>query len=109
MWRNPDEIAGNGVDNDENGFNFVTKYGEIIPGDHGALVAGIIAAANNNGIGVSGIAGGNGSGNGVRIMSAQTFRWASSVSAGSAYVYAADNGVVIAQGSWRYSVAGIQK
>ncbi len=111
MWRNSDEISGNGLDNDNNGyiddvhgFNFVTKSGDIVPGDHGTLVAGIIAAVNNNGIGVSSIAGGNGSGNGVRIMSAQTFRGAASSSAGPAYVYAADNGAVIAQSSWGYSV-----
>lgn len=115
MWRNSAEIAGDGIDNDGNGyiddihgFNFVTKTGDIIPGDHGTLVAGIIAAVNNNSVGVSGIAGGNGSGNGVRIMSAQTFRGAASASAGPAYVYAADNGAVIAQSSWGYSVPGIQ-
>lgn len=111
MWHNPNEIGGNGVDDDGNGyiddiygFNFVTKSGDIIPGDHGTLVAGVIAAVNNNGIGISSIAGGNGSGNGVKIMSAQTFREASSVSAGPAYVFAADNGAVIAQSSWGYSV-----
>ena len=62
---------GNGYVDDINGYNFAenkgrpaAKYGA----DHGTHIAGTIAAVNNNGIGVAGVAGGNGSGNGVRII-----------------------------------------
>ena len=41
----------------------------IVPGDHGTHVAGIIGAVNNNEIGVSGVAGGEDGKGGVRILS----------------------------------------
>lgn len=116
MWVNAGEIARNGKDDDGNGFvddvygfNHYTQ-GEISwneQGDsgHGTHVAGTIAAVNNNGKGVCGIAGGDGSGNGVRIMSSQMFsgktKGTAAVSA-RAFKYAADNGAVIAQCSWGY-------
>ena len=63
MWVNPGEIAGNGRDDDANGYvddvygwNFI--YGNNNPMDdhgHGTHVAGTIAASGNNGIGVTGI------------------------------------------------------
>ena len=40
---------------------------------HGTHVAGTIAAMNNNGIGVCGIAGGDRTNSGVKIMSYQVF------------------------------------
>ena len=83
MWVNEGEYGGlEGVDDDDNGYiddihgyNFVTN-GTIScsrPGDsgHGHHIAGTIAAVNNNGKGVCGIAGGSGKGDGVRIMSVQ--------------------------------------
>ena len=118
MWVNSGEIANNGIDDDHNGYiddvhgwNHQTKDGKISwdkPGDdgHGTHVAGTVAAVNNNGKGVCGVAGGDGSGNGVRIMSSQLFsgntKGTAEVSA-KAFKYAADNGAVIAQCSWGYN------
>ncbi|WP_421918755.1 fibronectin type III domain-containing protein [Marinifilum sp.] len=108
MWVNQGEIPGNGIDDDNNGYvddiygyNFGDDTGEIYVGDHGTHVAGTIAAVNNNGIGVSGVAGGSGNMDGVKIMSCNVF----AESAGGfaeAYTYAADNGAVISQNSWTY-------
>jgi subtilisin family serine protease len=110
IWVNADEIAGNGIDDDHNGYiddingyNFQKNIGAVDAEDHGTHVAGTIAAINNNGIGVSGIAGGNGSGNGVKIMSLQIMGGAPIE---KSYVYAANNGSVISQNSWGYTSPG---
>ena len=120
MWCNPGETTqgakadgdGNGYDGDLHGYNFVEESGNITWSDandsgHGTHVAGTIAAANNNGIGVSGVAGGDGTPNsGVKIMSCQIFSGQNSVTlAGEARAikYAADNGAVILQCSWGYN------
>jgi subtilisin family serine protease len=72
-------------------------------------VAGTIAAVNNNGEGVCGVAGGNGTpGTGVRIMSCQVIDGMYSVTLAQearAFKYAADNGAVIVQCSWGYNSA----
>lgn len=94
-----EDLAGNiwpGV-----GYNFVSGGG-IVPEDHATHVAGTIAAVSNNGIGVAGIAGGNGSGNGVRLMSCQMLQGETSVSGGQAIAWGADRGAVISQNSWQY-------
>ena len=118
MWVNTGEIAGNGIDDDNNGYvddihgwNFLSteKYPKVIswnePGDvsHGTHVAGTVAAVNNNGLGVSGVAGGTGNGDGCRIMSCQVFSGSSSATAGAraqAYRYAAEMGASILQCSF---------
>ena len=117
MWVNEDEIwkshednDGNGYAGDVHGYNFVGKSGVITVSNkydsgHGSHVAGVIAATNNNGLGISSIAGGNASQPGVKIMSCQIF---SGMYAGTvleevrAIKYAADNGAVILQCSWGY-------
>ncbi len=74
----------------------------ITPDDHGTHVAGTIAAVSNNGVGVSGIAGGdyrNGK-PGVKIMSCQIFKGNSSGNAPAAIKWGADHGAVISQNSW---------
>jgi subtilisin family serine protease len=107
MWINTGEIAGNGSDDDNNGYvddvngyNFGDGQGTITQDDHGTHVSGTIAAETNNGIGVSGIAGGTGSNDGVRIMSCQVFGSSSQGGFAEAFVYAADMGAHISQNSW---------
>ena len=85
------------------GWNFINNSSVVTAENHGTHVAGTIAAVSNNGIGVAGIAGGNGSGNGVRLMSCQIFdNNDGNGNAAAAIIYAADNGAVICQNSWGY-------
>ena len=110
IWKSHEDNDGNGYAGDYHGYNFVNDNGVISVDTksdtgHGSHVAGVIAAVNNNGTGISSIAGGNGSEPGVRIMSCQIF---SGAYAGTvldevrAIKYAADNGAVILQCSWGY-------
>ncbi len=118
IWVNEAELNGqSGVDDDGNGykddiygFNFTTMKGTITwnkssDTGHGSHVAGIIAAENNNGIGICGIAGGSGKNDGVKLMSVQIFNGDSGASTSNlvrAFQYAADNGAHISQNSWGY-------
>lgn len=86
------------------GFNFVTTSPTITPGNHGTHVAGTVAANTNNATGVSGVAGGSGIGDGVKLMSCQVFTATSSGGFENAPVWAADNGAAISQNSWGYTV-----
>jgi subtilisin family serine protease len=80
-WTNPGEIPGNGIDDDHDGYvddvhgwDFVGENAgaptedndptdsNVISGGHGVHTAGIIGAAGDNGVGVSGVA------RNVRIM-----------------------------------------
>lgn len=64
MWRNPGEIAGNGVDDDHNGviddvygYNAITGSGSPLDDNgHGTHVSGTIGASSDNAVGVAGIA-----------------------------------------------------
>ncbi len=89
------------------GFNFVDNNANVVPGNHGTHVAGTVAAVSNNGVGVAGVAGGSGDGDGVRLMSAQVFRGNTSGGFNLAPVWAADNGAAISQNSWGYTSPGI--
>ena len=63
LWRNPDEIPGNGVDDDGNGFVDDVHGYDFVNGDsdpdddhgHGSHCAGTIGAVGNNGVGVAGV------------------------------------------------------
>ncbi|MDE5611624.1 MAG: S8 family serine peptidase [Odoribacter sp.] len=127
MWVNEAELNGqDGVDDDNNGYvddiygwNFVTARNVAGPGvdsirgngaitqyEHGTHCAGTISAVNGNGIGISGIAGGSGNGDGVRLMSCQIFHTnpetgeSEGTTDPNMYVYAADMGAVISSNSW---------
>lgn len=132
MWTNTAELNGaEGVDDDGNGYvddiyglNTIELNGNIswnnrrydsegnYTGDvgHGTHVAGIIAAVNNNGEGISSIAGGSGNGDGVRIMSVQMFQeslGADNTRIAAGIEYAADMGAAILQCSWGQPVSWI--
>ncbi len=116
VWVNEAELNGEpGVDDDGNdyvddvyGWNFVYDSNDIYPHQHGTHVAGTVGATNNNGIGVSGVAGGSDGHGGVTMMVCQVFDSRSSLNAdfGSALVYAADMGASIAQCSWGWDQSG---
>ena len=106
MWVNEIEANGQpGVDDDGNGYvddiHGLNLSGQQPFDNHGTHVAGTIAAVNNNGIGVCGIAGGNGVDSGVRIMSiGYLFAVNTYDDVARGYVYAADNGAIISSNSW---------
>lgn len=107
MWSDPD-VPGS------HGYNFFLNTPTVEPDFHGTHVAGTIAARNNNGIGVSGVAGGNGDpDSGVRIMSLQIFKKTNHIAdsqtagyegIGNAFKFAAEHGAVIANCSWGFSL-----
>ncbi len=110
-YNHPD-LAGNmwsGI-----GRNFVesrTGTNNVTAEEHGTHVAGTVAAVSNNGIGISGIAGGTGSGNGAKIMSCQIFSTddqADDSGTANAIAFGAENGAVISQNSWGYDYKGIK-
>lgn len=117
MWVNTDNPSKNGLhgynfwnqsaDLDWKSYDYDPNYGYEYA-DHGSHVAGVIAAVNNNGIGVGGIAGGR-NGNGVKLMSCQIMGYSSknvdqSYADSKAFEYALKHGAVIAQNSWGWGV-----
>ena len=113
LWTNPGEIAGNGIDDDDDGYvddvhgwDFVGD--DNLPNDdfgHGTHVAGTLAAVGNNGIGVVGVAYSS------RIMPLRVLD-----GSGQGYVsdavraidYATRHGVRISNNSWGYTGAASQ-
>jgi len=64
MWVNPGEVAGDGIDNDGNGYiddrhgiNAILNTGDPLDDNgHGTHCAGIIGGRGNNGVGITGVA-----------------------------------------------------
>jgi hypothetical protein len=109
VWTNPGEVAGNGLDDDGNGYvddvhgwNFGNDTSDptgFLPdnGTHGTHTAGIVCAATNNATGVAG-ASWNSKFMPVCVSSPTTDR---SIAFGyQGIVYAADNGADIVNCSW---------
>lgn len=117
IWINREEIPGDGIDNDGNGYiddvygvNVVKKVSAdvnwnkpIDKGWHGTFCAGIIAARTSNGKGISGIAGGWGDVPGVKVMCCQILASGNefaNADTPAAFYYAANQGAVISSNSW---------
>ncbi len=122
IWNNTDEIAGNHVDDDGNGFvddvrgwDFVDTSASVYPGEdgkvrdndpmdfhgHGTHCAGIASAVGNNGLGVCGVTWN------CKIMAVRAGYKGSDGNgylelddAAAAIIYAADNGADIISCSW---------
>lgn len=115
IWTNPNEIANNGIDDDNNGmiddirgwdFGGLTGVPDNDPmedrPDHGTLVAGCAAAVTDNGVGISGI------GYNSTIMPVKTSQDNIRTDTGKALIsygyqgilYAAENGASVINCSW---------
>lgn len=107
----PDHEDLKGQVDSENSYNFYQQTKSYTPGDHGTHVGGTIAAINNNGIGVCGIAGGDAAAgiSGVRLLSCAIFDPDNAYGSGdgaAAIRWAADHGAVICNNSWGYDFEG---
>ncbi|MEK4501848.1 S8 family peptidase [Bacillus sp. FSL R12-0069] len=106
IWKNPDEIPGDGIDNDNNGYiddiygwDFVNNNNSVYDGaedSHGTHVAGTIAAEKNNTIGVVGVA------PQVKVMSLKFLgtNGGTISNAIRAIEYAKNKGIKITNNSW---------
>ncbi len=105
MWTNEDEIPGNGIDDDENGFvddvhgyDFYNRDGD--PADdnsHGTHVAGTIGARGDNAVGVVGVS------HRVSLMAVKflsSWGGGDTADAVESVIYAVDNGADILNNSW---------
>lgn len=99
MWNNPEKTGDNVY-----GYNFASGTFNIHAENHGTHVAGTIAAVNNNGTGVCGVAGGDSKAGikGAKLMSCQIFDGDKQGNGAEAIKWSADHGAVISQNSWGY-------
>ncbi|MEC8554359.1 MAG: Ig-like domain-containing protein [Planctomycetota bacterium] len=105
IWTNTGEIAGNGIDDDGNGF-VDDFYGWDFENDdndptdtngHGTHVAGTIGAKGNNSIGVTGV------GWNASLMSLKVIGTGTNADVARAIDYATDNGAKITNNSYGYA------
>jgi len=107
IWTNLNEIPGNGIDDDGNGYiddihgwDFVNEDNTVYDGidDHGTHTAGTIGAVGNNGIGVTGV---NWN---VKVMPLKFLEYNSGNTSDAieAFSYVAKMGVKITSNSWGY-------
>jgi subtilisin family serine protease len=105
IWSNPGEVAGNGIDDDGNGFIDDVHGWDFADDDadphddfmHGTHVAGTVAAVGDNGIGVVGVAFES------RLMAVRglgTYGAGSTSDLAEAILYAVDNGADVVNASW---------
>jgi len=105
LWTNPGEIAGNGIDDDDNGladdvhgWDFVDVDAD--PNDfqaHGTHVAGTIGARGNNAAGVAGV---NWDVSIMAVRALDAHGSGNSWQLAEAIKYACDNGAQITNSSW---------
>jgi subtilisin family serine protease len=107
VWKNTDEISGNGIDDDHNGFiddvrgwDFYYNDSNVTDGYfHGTMCSGIAAASTNNAAGIAGI------GWNCTIMPVRIFNssgWGDAVKAARAITYATDNGADVISMSFAF-------
>jgi hypothetical protein len=116
-WSNTGETdCDDGIDNDGNGYiddcegyNHADGTGTDLmgSGSHGSHCAGTIAADNDNGVGVAGIAGGKGGEAGASLMVNVVFGATNTGGFAEALVYGADNGADVSSNSWGYTSSGV--
>ena len=111
IYTNPGEIPGNGIDDDKNGFVDDVHGYDVADGSpnvtdivgHGTLMAGLIAAEINNGIGIAGVSQ-------SKILPARFFKKtgtdredydATVADAARSLVYSIASGASIINASWR--------
>lgn len=112
IWRNPKEIAGNGLDDDANGYIDDIRGWDFVGDDalnptpsndpidhngHGTHVAGTIAAIGNNNLGIIGVA------YQAKIMALRGLDKSGSgtdTTLAPAIIYAAKNGADVINASW---------
>jgi subtilisin family serine protease len=108
IWVNADEIAGNGIDDDDNGFVDDVRGWDFAQGDnrpldfvgHGTHVAGTIGAEGDNGVGVTGVSW-DVSLMPVRAGGSEGLTTAAIV---ASFVYACENGADVVNGSFGTSM-----
>ncbi len=108
VWTNPGEVAGNGIDDDNNGFiddlngwNFSSNSADpgsgpnlAVNGTHGTWVAGAATAITNNGVGIAGMAW-NSEFLAINTANPTTDLLVSSNDVLAGYLYAVENGADI--------------
>ena len=115
LWRNTGEVCDDGIDNDGNGwiddcfgYNNGDGTGTDLKGEdsHGMHCSGTLLASTDNGVGVSGVAGGSIDEfrcGGVQLMTWTMFGKTRISNGGTGFVYGADMGARISSNSWGYT------